>query len=155
MLTGSLRFFSSGWPARRLRQSNSSPLVRRSGAARELLVRQESFAEAKEVAEKLFAHRISGLSDDAFKMWRTAIRQGRIPPEPGKPHPAEFGSYVDELVALTTAITNLEACLAREVGEARARLLQTSRAILPAYLVFGSGEVQNLFSSISEELRAS
>ena len=94
-----------------------------SGAARELLVRQRNFADAKETAEKLFAHRINELSDDAFKMWRTAIRQGRVPPEPGTSHPAEFKRYVDELVALNSAGANLEACLAREVGEARTRLV--------------------------------
>jgi hypothetical protein len=27
------------------------------------------------------------LSDEAFKMWRTAIRQNRIPSELGMPHP--------------------------------------------------------------------
>jgi hypothetical protein len=117
-----------------------------SRAARELLVLQRTFADAKEAAEKLFAHRINELSDDAFKMWRTAIRQGRVPSEPGTSHPAEFQRYADELVALNLAGANLESCLGREVDEARTRLVQTSWAILPGYLVFGSGEVQNLFS---------
>ena len=126
-------------------------------AARELLVRQGNFADAKAAAEKLFAHRINELSDDAFKMWRTAIRQSRIPPEPGTPQPPGFKRYDDELAALTSAGANLKACLAREVVEARTKLLQTSKAILPGYLVFGSGDEQNLISgeisSPPEELR--
>ena len=120
-----------------------------SSVAREFLDRQKNFTAAKEVAEKLFARRIANLSDDAFKMWRTAIRQSRMPSELGTSHPPEFKRYVDELAALTSVGENLEACLAREVGEARARLLRTSRAILPGYLVFSSGEVQNLFSEAS------
>ena len=127
-----------------------------SGAARELLVRQREFADARGAAEKLFAHRIEELSDDAFKTWRIAIRQGRIPPESEARYPSEFKRYVDEVAALTSAGAALEACLAREVGNARINLLQTSQAILPRYLVFGSGEVQNLFSGqgskSSEEL---
>jgi hypothetical protein len=74
------------------------------------------------------------------------------------PHPQEFKRYVDELAALTSVGENLETCLAREVEEARTRLLRTSRAILPGYLVFSSGEVQNLFSEASlnapEKLRS-
>ena len=105
-----------------------------SSVAREFLVRQKNFAAAKEVAEKLFARRIAKLSDDAFKMWRPAIRQNRIPSELGMPHPPEFKRYVDELAALTSVGENLETCLAREVGEARTRLLRASRAILPGYL---------------------
>ncbi len=121
------------------------------GAAREFLVRKSNFADAKEAAEKLFSHRIHELSDDEFKVWRATIRQDRIPPD-STPHPAEFKRYVDEVVALTSAGANLEACLAREVGEARTRLMQTSRAILPDYLVFASGEVQNLLSGGNSSL---
>ncbi|MEP6686406.1 MAG: hypothetical protein ABJB22_06475, partial [Verrucomicrobiota bacterium] len=117
-----------------------------SSASRELLVRQRNFADAKEAAEKVFAHRISELSDDAFRSWRAAIRQSRIPAESTTSHPAEFKRYADELVALTSAGANLEVCLAREVAEARTRLLHSAREILPRYLVFSSGDVQNLFS---------
>src|SRR6187397_2973187 len=78
--------------------------------AREFLDRQRDFAAAKEVAEKLFARRIAKLSDDAFKMWRTAIRQSRMPSELGMPHPPEFKRYVHELAALTSVGENLEIC---------------------------------------------
>ena len=105
--------------------------------ARELVVRQDEFAQARAEVEALLRHRGHGLSEDLFRAWRKAIRSGSVPPAGDGPSRA-FAHCWECASRLAAAETHLEESLQRELASARANLLQAARTILPPYLVFTS-----------------
>ena len=106
-----------------------------SEAARELLVRQEEFSEAKAAVEQLLRHRGHGLTEDLFRAWRKAIRTGALPPSADAPSQA-FATCWQSASAQATAEAKLDEALQRELRAARMALLDSARKVLPPYLVF-------------------
>ncbi len=105
--------------------------------ARELVVRQDEFAQARVEVEELLRHRGHGLSEDLFRAWRKAIRSGAVPPAGDAPSRA-FAHCWECASQLAAAETRLEESLQRELAAARSNLLEAARTVLPPYLVFTS-----------------
>ncbi|HEX8491055.1 MAG TPA: hypothetical protein VF626_08555, partial [Chthoniobacterales bacterium] len=103
--------------------------------ARELVARQNAFANAKAEVEALLRHRGHGLSEELFRAWRKAIRSGTMPPAADQPSRA-FANCWECASDLATAEARLEESLQHELGQARVALLEAARTVLPPYLVF-------------------
>ena len=106
--------------------------------ARELVVRQDAFAQAKAEVEELLRHRGHGLSEELFRAWRKAIRSGSMPPAADQPSRA-FANCWECASSLATTEARLEESLQQEIGQARLALLEAARTVLPPYLVFTAG----------------
>ena len=103
--------------------------------ARELVVRQDDFAKARDEVEELLRHRGHGLSEELFRAWRKAIRSGTMPPAADSSSRA-FAHCWECASHLAAAEARLEESLQRELGQARTALLEAARTVLPPYLVF-------------------
>jgi len=103
--------------------------------ARELVVRQDNFAKARDEVEELLRHRGHGLSEELFRAWRKAIRSGTMPPAADSSARA-FAHCWECASHLAAAEARLEESLQRELGQARTALLEAARTVLPPYLVF-------------------
>jgi hypothetical protein len=114
------------------------------GAVRELLVRRDEFARAKLEAEQLLRRRDHGISVEAYRTLRRAIRAGGLPAPSGDPLPRESAAYAAAVTALTTAESRLQETLERELGSARLSLLESTRKVLARYLVFGGAGVREV-----------
>ena len=57
--------------------------------ARELVVRQDEFARAKDEVERILGRPRHGLSKELFRAWRKALRSGTMPPPSGTPPTSE------------------------------------------------------------------
>jgi hypothetical protein len=104
-------------------------------AARELLVRQTAFAQAKAEVEDLLRHRGHGLSEELFRAWRKAIRSGTMPPA-AEPSSRAFANCWECASKVAKAEAVLEETLQRELRVARESLYESVRTVLPPYLVF-------------------
>jgi hypothetical protein len=121
--------------------------------ARELVARQDDFAKAKAEVEELLRHRGHGLSEDLFRSWRKAIRSGTMPPAIDHPSRA-FANCWEFAANLAAAEALLEESLQRELGPARATLLEAARTVLPPYLVFTAGGLRDRLAKQTSEVRA-
>ncbi len=122
-----------------------------SAAARRLLVIRKNFAEARAAAEKLLARRDNGLSPAEFHDLRSSIRSNG-PPKLNSSLNPDFVAYADAAKKLNAAVVDAETALASELTGARAALLETSREILPRYLIFGAtGAAELLNESTSHQ----
>jgi hypothetical protein len=108
-------------------------------AARELLVRQGELAKAKAEAERLLRRRDHTMSEEACRALRVAIRAGSLPTSTGNPPAPESVAYAAAVGAVAAADIRLQETLERELNLARTALLESSRRVLPPYLVFGTG----------------
>jgi hypothetical protein len=108
-------------------------------AARALFVRREEFAKAKSDAERLLRRRDHGLSVDAHRALQLAVRASGLPASTGDAPPPESVAYAAALGAITAAEIRLQEALERELNVARTALLESSRRVLPPYLVFAAG----------------
>src|SRR3989442_16032642 len=88
----------------------STPVT--AAAARELLVRQGEFANARSEVEHLLRSRAHGLSEELFRAWRKAIRSGAMPPAADPPSRA-FASCWECASNLATAESKLKDSLQR------------------------------------------
>lgn len=111
-------------------------------AARQLLVRQSEFAQAKSDVEALLQSRQHGLSEELFRAWRRAIRSGQMPP-PADPASQAFAQCWQCAADVATAESLLQQTLQREVEVARAALFEAARKALPLYLVFAAEGVRD------------
>jgi hypothetical protein len=116
-------------------------------AAREVLVKQKQFEKAKFEVEYLLRSRSHGLSEELFRAWRKAIRSGAMPPATDPPSQA-FATYWEAASNLANAESRLERSLEDELSIARAALLESSRTILPDYLVFAADGVHELLTKL-------
>jgi hypothetical protein len=108
-------------------------------AARELLVRRGELAEAKLEVERLLRSRDHAMPEEACRALRVAIRAGSLPVSTGDPPVPESVAYAAALGAVASADVRLQEALELELKVARAALLESSRRVLPPYLVFGAG----------------
>jgi hypothetical protein len=79
------------------------------------------------------------MSDEASRGLRSAIRAGSLPVSTGDPSRPESVAYAAALGAVAAADIRFQEALERELNVARAALLESSRRVLPPYLVFGAG----------------
>ena len=117
-------------------------------AARELLVRQKDFSEAKANVELLLRTRDHGLSDEIFAQWRKAIRAGAVPSVTDQTSGA-FAVCWDCAQKQSLAETNFKNVFESEFAQTRRSLLQSSKTELAPYLVFGAGEFRDRLSEIA------
>lgn len=109
--------------------------------ARDLMVRQDTFAKSKSEVEGLLRHRGHGLSEELFRAWRKAIRSGTMPPAADQPSQA-FAHCWEVASGLAAAEARLEESLQRELALARTALLEAAGTVLPPYLVFTAGDLR-------------
>ena len=107
--------------------------------ARVLFARRGEFAKTKSDAERLLRRRDHGLSVDAHRALHLAVRAGGLPASTGDPPPPESVAYAAALGALAAAEIRLQEALEGELIAARSALLESSRRVLPPYLVFAGG----------------
>lgn len=77
-----------------------------------------------------------------------AIRAGRLPASVGDPPAPESVAYAVALGAVAAADIRLQEALERELNVARSALLESSRQVLPPYLVFAGGGVRELLAKL-------
>lgn len=114
-------------------------------AARNLLRRRQEFTASRTKAAKLLAERDNGLSPEAFRALRTAVKSGRSPGEI-ESQIEEYVSYRRAAMACADAEEKLDFLLTTEITTARHALLAASREILPPYLIFGADGVHDLLA---------
>jgi hypothetical protein len=120
-------------------------------AARELLVRREEFARAKWEAERLLRRRDHGLSIEAYRVLRMAVRAGGRPVIKGDPPPRESAIYAATVTAVAAAESRLQETLERELASARLALLESTRRVLARYLVFGGAGVREVLCELMRD----
>ncbi|HKS04108.1 MAG TPA: hypothetical protein VJR49_02020, partial [Chthoniobacterales bacterium] len=117
--------------------------------ARDLLTQETELERLKTAALEFVTRRESGLTSEEFAAWRAAIRNSEIPKQR---IPQSLEEYVRVATAVKQARLQLDEQLEKDLTTARIALSETSRRILPRYLVFGSGEVHHLIDHSGQEL---
>ena len=113
-------------------------------AARELLARREEFAAARLEAERLLRRTDHGISMEAYRALRLALRAGSLPALSDVPAPRESVAYAAAVNAVAAAESRLQETLERELDSARVALLESTRKVLAPYLVFGGAGVREV-----------
>ena len=121
-------------------------------SAREVLTREAELEPLKKAALDFVTQRESGLTSEEFTAWRNAIRHSEISKQR---IPQQLEEYVRVATAAKKARLQLDDQLESELNKARIALSESSRRILPRYLVFGSSEVHHLIDHSGEERRNS
>ena len=119
--------------------------------ARELLVRRGELTHAQAAAEELLGQRQSGLTGEASRAYRAALRAGGPPQNIDAPHPPEIVRFAELAGCISALEARLQETLERELQNARTSLYQSSRSVLPGYLVFGAGEFRDRLSDLAED----
>ncbi|MFN2476586.1 MAG: hypothetical protein ABR526_09645, partial [Chthoniobacterales bacterium] len=114
-----------------------------SAIARELAARETEQAAARAAAERFLSTKTNGLSADASRVARAALKTGDAAPEHAEAYPLEIQKYVEAANAVRNVATLLEKTVERELRQARVHLYKSSREVLPGYLVFGAGEFRD------------
>ena len=120
--------------------------------ARELLVRRGELLGAKAEAEQLLSTRESGLSGDASRAYRAALRSDGPPQNFAGPHPPQIARFAELADRVSAWERRLQETLERELPKARASLYRSSQRVLPGYLVFGAGEFRDRLTELSGEV---
>jgi len=118
--------------------------------ARELVARQDEFAQAKSEVEKLLLSRRHGLSKELFQAWRKTIRSGTMPPAADQPSQA-FAHCWECASRLALVETRVEECLHHDLDGARLWLLELTRTVSSRYLVFAGVGVREMLSGLLAE----
>jgi lantibiotic biosynthesis dehydratase-like protein len=117
--------------------------------ARHLLTQETELDQLKKAALEFVARRASGLTSEQFAAWRAAIRKSEIPKQK---IPQQLEQYARVATSAKQARVQLDQQLEKDLAKVRLALLETSRRILPRYLLFGSGEVHHLLDHSGEKL---
>ena len=121
--------------------------------ARELLARKQSLTAARERAEHLLGSRENGLSGEASRAYRAALKTLAPIAFPAR-HPKEMEAFARAAASVSETETRLEQAMFRELQASRRALLDASAAVLPAYLLFGAGSfgerVADMFAANGE-----
>ncbi len=123
-----------------------------SAAARDLAARETELEPLKKAALDFVSRRESGLTSEEFATWRSAIRHSEIPKQR---IPQQLEKYVRIATTVKQARLQLDDQLESELTKTRIVLSETTRRILPRYLVFGSSEVHHLLDHSAGERRNS
>lgn len=119
--------------------------------AREMLVTRTQLADARSDAERFLGTPESGLSAEVSRAGRAALRAGAAATSQGEPLPEQISKFVEIARVLATQETQLQSTLELELQNARTSLYDSSRTVLPAYLVFGAGEFRDRLAELSGE----
>ena len=111
-----------------------------SGLARELLIQRGRLAASKARAGEFLGSPDCGLSAEASRASRTALRTGRWAGGPVGQPPSAIALFLEHARVTSSLVAQLEETVARELEVARRNLAQASQAILPPYLLFSAGE---------------
>jgi hypothetical protein len=117
-------------------------------AARAVIAAATNFVDAQRSAEQLLRDSADSLGADISRTWRRAVRAGQLPDASVEDVPDAFRPYAEAINRLRSAQSRLEETLQIDLMHARVALLESARAVLPPYLVFGSGEVHQLLSEL-------
>jgi len=117
--------------------------------ARHLLTRETELEQLKKAALEFVTQRASGLTSEQFVAWRAAIRNSEIPKQK---IPQQLEQYARVATSAKQTRLQLDQQLEKDLAKGRLALLETSRRILPRYLVFGSGEVHHLIDHSGEKV---
>ena len=120
-------------------------------AAREFLITREELARAKANAERLLRSRDHGLSSEAFRALRLAVRSSGVPALSVGPQPPGFTAYASAANGVVAAELRLQEALERELGVVRVTLLESTRTVLSRYLVFGGAGVREVLAGLLTE----
>jgi hypothetical protein len=120
--------------------------------ARELIVRQDRFVQAKAALEKFLRQEHNELSPEVIRALRSALRANRLSDSTLSTQ-AEWISCVETAREIPEWENRLTASLEQDLATARAALYEVSSDILPHYLVFGSGDVGLLLSGLISSQR--
>ena len=127
--------------------------LKTAAAARELLVRREQLATARNAAERFVGSPDSGLSGEESRAFRSVLRDRRTAGAAAV-NSAVLNEFVTRAAAADAADERLREELDAEVTTARHSLLFASRKYLPGYLIFGAGafgeRVNDFFTSRDE-----
>jgi hypothetical protein len=113
-------------------------------AARELLRAREEFARTKLAAERFLRRTDHGISIEAYRALRLALRAGCLPVLSDVSAPRESVAYAEAVEAVAAAEFRLQETLERELDLARVALLESTRKVLAPYLVFGGAGVREV-----------
>ena len=117
--------------------------------ARHLLTQETELEQLKKAALEFVTQRASGLTSEQFVAWRAAIRNSEIPKQK---IPQQLEQYARVATSAKQTRLQLDQQLEKDLAKGRLALLETSRRILPRYLVFGSGEVHHLIDHSGEKV---
>lgn len=117
-------------------------------AARELLGRREELRRAKSTVERLLRSPDHGLSVEAYRALRVAIRSGGVLTPSAGPQSQESAAYSTAAASLEEAESRLQKTLEGEIGAARVALLESTRTALAPYLVFGGTGVREVLADL-------
>ena len=129
--------------------STNSPRQMFALLARQLLTQETELEQLKKAALEFVTQRASGLTSEEFAAWRAAIRNSEIPKQK---IPQQLEQYARFATSAKQARLQFDQQLEKDLANARLALLETSRRILPRYLVFGSGEVHHLIDHSGEKV---
>ena len=118
-----------------------------SRAARLLLESKSALLAARTEAEKLLAQRDNGLSPEMHGLFRGALKARPVQLENAHP---KYVSLVRAINDHAKRESDFSAALDEELASVRRSLLNTSREILPRYLVFGAPGTHNLLIEAME-----
>ncbi len=116
--------------------------------ARDYLGGYSRLQAARDEAERLLGSKASGLSGDASRAYRAALKTGIAPNVIDDPIPAEISNFVSVAADLLKLEMALAETLPRELEAARRALASSSAAVLPDYLVFGAGEFRERLTDL-------
>jgi Lantibiotic dehydratase, N terminus len=115
-----------------------------SRAAREIIRHQDELLPLRRAAWKFILSRESSLTRAEANTWRKALRHAEVP---GKKIPEQLRDFAAATTALKAAKLQMAGALDDAVAQARRALFDVCTRFLPAYLVFGSGEVHHLMDA--------
>ena len=116
--------------------------------ARELVARKKDCAKAIADTETFFRSPERLLSEEAFRVLLSAVRQGSVPAPVTDVQPSIFTNYATAAADLAAAQSKLDSTLERELESARAALFQSARTFLPRLLIFNVGGVRELLINL-------
>jgi hypothetical protein len=112
--------------------------------ARELIRKEKALTSAIAEVEEFFRSRQQLLTRESYHALRVAVRARRPPAGVFDDQPLFFLKYASVANEVAALQEKLEDSLIGETDRARASLLESSRAHLPAYLLFGAASVRDL-----------
>ena len=120
--------------------------------ARQVLVRRSALAEARARAEEFVGSRASGLSAEESRACRALLRNGATANGSEAAAAEPMARFTQNATSVRDLETELRTTLERELKQARTALMESSRTVLPGYLVFGAGEFRHRLPAESEPL---
>ncbi len=124
---------------------------RTAAAARAVLVRRGELAQARSAAEAFIGTRASGLTAEESRAYRALLKPNATLPASDHDLPPPMQRFVEVAREIPALGAQLQSVLEEEMTSSRRALLESSRALLPPYLVFGAGKFGDRLAANVEE----